>query len=184
MKTQLTARDLIIGSGGAILGGIFVWSLTKNIELGTQLKALEEINPQILTAVSTSSSAKTAAKEAIERANEAIRSAQASEREAKRILTNLQAGPFFEKVDQSIDELREVAREVAKEASKKFLLTNGKSETTEIPQSDFWNSTITNTVGHTCEDGSFLTGIYFDMMSRNEVRTPTKIKYTCTSKIK
>jgi cell division protein FtsB len=57
---------------------------------------------------------------------------------------------------------------------------DGKEETKEYHQQEFWNATATNPVAYTCGGkNSVLVGIDFDMLGLNGVRTPTRIKYTC-----
>ena len=115
MNLSLSAKELAFSVVGTLVGGIFVWSLTNNIELGAQLKALENIQPEVNAAISSSSGASALSEQALERANSALANARSAEIELNRILTNLNATPLFENIDQSIEQLKEVAAQVARE---------------------------------------------------------------------
>jgi hypothetical protein len=53
------------------------------------------------------------------------------------------------------------------------------SDDKEYEQKDFWTGDPTSKVKHTCKKGYVLTGMEFDMLSKNFLRTPVRIKYIC-----
>nr|VFJ91709.1 MAG: hypothetical protein BECKLFY1418B_GA0070995_102812 [Candidatus Kentron sp. LFY] len=106
-----TYRELIIGAVSAIAGGVFVWSLNKNVELQAQLTAIQTINPTINEALESSATAK-------ERAEIALQDVRDLEKEAKKIVRDMkEATPLFAKIDDKMGELRSLSETVAKEAA-------------------------------------------------------------------
>lgn len=49
-----------------------------------------------------------------------------------------------------------------------------------VHQADFWNNNPVNTVSRTCPTNSVLTGVEFEMTSKNGVRTITKMIFKCS----
>ncbi len=110
---EISKRDIAFGVAGTLIGGIFIWLLTKNIEFGAQLQALQKIDPLVTQAYSQANRADALASEAIGRANEALRNVQTSEKEARRIIANITTAPLFEKIDESVEKLEKAAAEAA-----------------------------------------------------------------------
>jgi len=102
-------------------------------------------------------------------------------------ITTKQLAEKIAKIDELkkiIDEKFQKIADLEKKLEGIELLSHrrGANQHIRINSSEFWNNIDTNNVGHVCENGSFLTGIRFDMKSVNGVRTPTNIDIYCASK--
>lgn len=130
MEKPITNREIYFGVFGALLSGFIVWLLSYAVEMNAQLVAIQAINDPLIEAVKNSATAQKEAEIALTRARLALDSARGAENEANRVLSGLNAGEVFARLDKELEGLRDIARkEVQRVVQSSSILTRVETGT-------------------------------------------------------
>lgn len=114
MASLISNREIMVGIVGTIVGGVFVWLLTKNGDLATEIEAIRQVTvpmQEVLIAANTAEL----------RANDALVRVLSVEQEAKRLVSTLDTIEVLAKTDESMEELRALVKVEAERVALQYV---------------------------------------------------------------
>lgn len=114
MASLISNREVMIGIVGTVMGGVFVWLLTKNGDLTTEIEAIRQVTvpmQEVLIAANTAEL----------RANDALARVLSVEQEAKRLVSTLDTIEILAKTDESMGELRALVKVEAERVALQYV---------------------------------------------------------------